>query len=203
MPDEHNGSASPGRPRDADIDARILDAARSIFARDGYAAVSVSAVARLAGLPRSTVYRRYPSVVAMRYAAAFVPAAGLTPPEETGDLRTDMAAHITANASAFRDPASLRLLRALMADVLVDPEARAAVNDTYIKPRLAQIAEVLERARVRGDLPATVDPDLAAKAVTGTLVYHAVLLDQDVDDTMIQALLDLLFPRSSAAKRRR
>lgn len=186
--------AHPGRPRDSEIDTRILDAARRIFATEGYTAVTISAVAREVGLPRSTVYRRYPSVVALRYAAVFIPATGLQPLAETGDLRADMENHIDANARGFRDRAGVELLRSLMADVLADDAGRAELNAAFIVPRLRQIVDVLERARARGELPEHVDADLAAKAITGTLLYHAVLLDQPVDDTTTRRLLDLLFP---------
>ncbi len=183
-----------GRPRNVDLDARILDGARAILASDGYAAVTVSAVARHVGLPRSTVYRRYPSVVALRYAASTVPPAGLSPLAESGDVRTDMAAHIAGNASMFRSKAGRSLLRSLLADALADAEGRRMINERLIGPRLDHVVGVLERARERGDLPDTVDSRTAAMAITGTLIYRVLLLDEDADDALLASLLDLLFP---------
>ena len=51
--------SEPGRPRDPDVDDRILAAARQILDAEGAAALSVARVARDAGVGRPTVYRRY------------------------------------------------------------------------------------------------------------------------------------------------
>lgn len=45
----------------ADIDVRIRDAARSSFARHGYAATTMAAIAGAAGVTKPTVYARYAS----------------------------------------------------------------------------------------------------------------------------------------------
>jgi AcrR family transcriptional regulator len=189
------GGGNPaGRPRDAELDDRILRAAREILAADGYAAVSVSAVARRAELPRSTVYRRYPTLAVLRYAALFVPVEGLPPPVATDDVRADMAAHIGANATGFRDPEQRAFLRALLADVLTDAAAGRELAQRFTLPRLHDVAAVIDAARDRGQLPASTDGALAAKAITGTMIYHSLILDQPIDDAFLDALLDLLFP---------
>jgi AcrR family transcriptional regulator len=48
-----------GRPRNRDLDAKILDAARSVLSDDGIRGFSLLEVARRAGVPKSTVYRRW------------------------------------------------------------------------------------------------------------------------------------------------
>ncbi len=183
-----------GRPRDIELDGRILEAARAIFRSEGYDAVSIAAVARAAGLPRSTVYRRYSGPVALRYAAAVIPAAGLAPLSDTGDIRADMQAHISANAGGFRSPEWIAQLRSLIGDALADPGGRRVLNDEYVRPRLTEVAQLLRRASDEGRLADHVDPDLAARAITGTLIYHSLLLDEPVDDALLQRLLDLVVP---------
>ncbi len=56
QPPDHDG---PGRPRDTDIDRRIVEAASRLLERDGMDGVSIAAVAKEAGVGRPTVYRRY------------------------------------------------------------------------------------------------------------------------------------------------
>ena len=48
-----------GRPRNHELDAKILDAARSVLAESGIRGFSLLEVARRAGVPKSTVYRRW------------------------------------------------------------------------------------------------------------------------------------------------
>ncbi|MDN6399828.1 MAG: TetR/AcrR family transcriptional regulator, partial [Brachybacterium sp.] len=51
---------SPGRPRSAEADRAVLDAALELFIDKGVAAVKVDTAAKRAGVTRATVYRRYP-----------------------------------------------------------------------------------------------------------------------------------------------
>ena len=50
-----------GRPRDADVDERILETAFRQLVREGYGATSIEAVAAEAGVAKTTIYRRYPT----------------------------------------------------------------------------------------------------------------------------------------------
>lgn len=57
--------ASGRRPRAPDVEARILRAATALFARDGYASVTVPAVAAAARVGLNSLYDRYPSKTAL------------------------------------------------------------------------------------------------------------------------------------------
>jgi AcrR family transcriptional regulator len=182
-----------GRPRDHDLDDRIRAAADELMAEGGYDAVTISGVARRSGLPRSTVYRRHPTQFSLRYSCLMLPAGGPDPVLDSGDIDADMRRHIRANAVPFADPAGRALLRSIITDILSDAEGRRLVNQEEVEPRLAEIAEVIDRARARGDLPQRCDPQLAATAITGTLINHALILDRPVDDAFLELLRLLLF----------
>ena len=51
-----------GRPRDITVDQRILQATTSLLAQRGFRGLRVDDVARSAGVPKSTIYRRWPSL---------------------------------------------------------------------------------------------------------------------------------------------
>ena len=50
---------SRGRPRDEQASTAILSATRELLARDGFAAMSMDAVAATAGVGKPAIYRRY------------------------------------------------------------------------------------------------------------------------------------------------
>jgi len=52
---------SRGRPRDIDVDRRILIAARDLLLVNGYATLSIDEVADRAGVAKTTLYRRWPA----------------------------------------------------------------------------------------------------------------------------------------------
>src|SRR5690349_378518 len=84
-----------GRPRDRDIDARILEVARHHLAAHGYVAMSVAAVADDAGTTRQALYRRWPSKAELATAAiAAISKAAERPPTDDpfADLVRELAA---------------------------------------------------------------------------------------------------------------
>lgn len=182
----------PGRRRDPDIDRRIGEAARAVHAEQGYAAVTITEVARRAGVPRSSVYRRYRTVVALRYETLVLPEGGLAPLDPiTGP--DDLRCYVADQASAFRSTAAVGLLRCLSADVLGDESARLDQVQRFLGPRLDAVASWLAEARAAGHVPARVDPALAARAVTGTLIYTALHLGEPVTDATVEALVRMVF----------
>lgn len=50
-----------GRPRDPDVDAAILDAARTLLAARGFTGMSMERIARAAGVGKDAIYRRWDS----------------------------------------------------------------------------------------------------------------------------------------------
>ncbi len=66
MPSETNlPPRGRGRPRRADADEQILDAALAILRAGGYRELSLDEVARRAGTAKSSIYRRWPSKAAL------------------------------------------------------------------------------------------------------------------------------------------
>jgi len=66
-----------GRPRREGADEEILSVARTLLAERGYRELTVDAVAELAGVAKTTVYRRWPSKGAL--ISALVPPPGSYP----------------------------------------------------------------------------------------------------------------------------
>ena len=58
-------SRGRGRPRRAEADAEILDAALAMLRAGGYRDLSLDEVARRAGTAKSSIYRRWPSKAAL------------------------------------------------------------------------------------------------------------------------------------------
>ncbi|MFC4257345.1 TetR family transcriptional regulator [Altererythrobacter xixiisoli] len=58
---ESEGARAPGRPRSAERDVQIRDAAWRLIAQSGCAALTFEAIAQAVGCSRSTLYRRFDS----------------------------------------------------------------------------------------------------------------------------------------------
>jgi AcrR family transcriptional regulator len=170
---------SPGRPRDPDLDAAILDAARRHLAAHGYDAMSVAAVAEAAGTTRQALYRRFPSKADLATAAI----AGMSRSAERPDT-DDVFADLVAELQAFRDgvtrPNGLGMVGAMLQDA-TDPELRALFRERVVSPRRARIEHILGRGIGAGVLDRRADLAIAVAACTGTF-YALALADRGLDD---------------------
>lgn len=190
-------TAARGRPRDPAVHAAILDAADALLAESGYPAVTIEAVAARAGVSRPTVYRRWPSRVAVVLAAV----ARHEDPEvapDTGSLSGDVRAVGRAVAAVTTRPAFRTVLPGLLVDLADDPAARDALVGAWAAPRAASMAAVVDRAVARGEI-ADPRPDLVGDLVellVGPLLYRALLAGSpagragadDVADRALRAL---------------
>src|SRR5258708_29352870 len=96
-----DGSSAPrGRPRDSDIDRRVLDAAWDMLHTAGYAGLNVDEVAERADAAKTTVYRRWPTKDHLAVALA-TRILGEGPIPYTPDLRRDLTEFATALAASL------------------------------------------------------------------------------------------------------
>ena len=79
-----------GRPRRAEADAEILEAALAMLRAGGYRELSLDEVARRAGTAKSSIYRRWPSKAAL---AAEIVRREVPPPEADAALAFDALLH--------------------------------------------------------------------------------------------------------------
>jgi AcrR family transcriptional regulator len=161
-----SGSRGSGRARDSAIDARILAVAGRHLARDGYAAMSLAAVAQEAGTTRQALYRRWPGKAEL--AAAVVAALD---EEEPGDLAADnpfttLVAELTDFQRGVSKPGRLSLVGTMLQDT-TDPDLRARYRSRVIAPRRARLLAALEAARGQGHLAPDADLEIALTMCTG------------------------------------
>ncbi len=86
----------PGRPRSAQADEAILDAAIDAFIDVGWDGLSVEDVAARAGVAKTTIYRRYPARIDLILAAAERLAEEKGAAPDTGTLCGDLRALVDA-----------------------------------------------------------------------------------------------------------
>jgi AcrR family transcriptional regulator len=172
--DSHDPASPRGRPRDLDADRRILDAALRLLGRDGYARMSLDAVAAEAGVTRPTIYRRYAGKADLAEAALAALAARRDEslPAETGDLRTDLVAHLRHFKEGVSRPFGVALVGTVLAEERETPGLLAMYRERIVGPRRRLIRGVLERAVARGGLRPGADLDAAVNALVGAFYAH-------------------------------
>ena len=167
---EQIAERGPGRPREPDVDQRILAAAMRLMAQGGYMRMSMDGVAAEAGVTKPTIYRRYEGKLQLAM-AAIVAFCEQEQPAYCGDTRDDLVVQMRHFRRALDRPFGMALLGTVLAEEHETPELLAAFREYLVAPRRAAIGAILERARERGELAPGADLALATNMLVGA--YYA------------------------------
>lgn len=190
-----NETATAGRLSGAAVKRpQITDAlARTFFeewARVGYSALSLDAVARKAGVGKAALYRRWRSKADMaadlvkQLSAAAIPMADLG---DQGSLEADLYAALLAVRRILRHPLVRRIVPDLYTAIPREPALAAAIRPGEMA-REKKVKALVDRAVVRGELPADVDRRAATDAVIGPLYWRLVVLGERCDRRRLATL---------------
>lgn len=161
-----------GRPRDADLEKRLLRAAWQLLIRDGYDGVTLPKVAAAAGTPRSSVYRRWSSK-AQLVVAVLGEHLPRVPQADTGSLRTDLRAYVDALAGAWAAPWMDGVV-GLLGDLRHDPDAE--LSFLRLGERRGQVArDALLRALERGEIASLPEPGFLGDLLEGPLMHRRLI----------------------------
>src|SRR5271169_754546 len=126
------GGAQRGRPRSQQADRAILSATLDLLASRGLAAMSIEEVAARAGVGKATIYRRWSSKGLLALDAFVASFQEQQPLPDTGTLRGDLIAALTAWVRAVTQTSMGSMLTGLIAEAQHDEELRAAWRDRVL-----------------------------------------------------------------------
>lgn len=167
-----------------------MRAARGLLDRDGYARLTMEAVASEAGVGKATLYRRWPNRAVLAMEAFLVSADDQSPYPDTGSAREDLRVHLRSLVSLVTTTSFGRVLAALVAETHYDPALATAFLERYITVRRQSAALVISRGIERGELRPGVDADVAVDTLYGALYYRLLISHAPLDATFTDALVE-------------
>lgn len=176
--------------------SEVLSATLTVFAEQGYAGLSVEAVALRAGVNKTTVYRRWPTKSELLGAALMSLREDEPPPPNTGSVREDLIELVGRVAQRMATPSWRAVMNSLVLGN-ADPELQAVLRrmrDTH--PAIPPV--VLERAVERRELPRGSDFDLIVAALLGPLHVRIYWKRQTVDERFVRGLVSLVVSGAAA-----
>ncbi|MEA2502815.1 MAG: hypothetical protein QOD01_2926 [Actinomycetota bacterium] len=194
----------PGRPRSPAAERAILDAALELLASEGFDRLTVEGVAASAGVGKATIYRRWPSKLALVLAAVGELSTHPLPELTTGRTRDDLVSLLRHIIEALTGTIAGRILPGLVAESARSPELLGLLHDFWISRR-GLMLEVLRQGSAQGDLPEDVDHELIADLLYGPVHYRFLISAAPVDPPLAEQLVDSvmapwdLAPRPSAS----
>ena len=164
------GRSRAGRPRDASVDVRVLRETFGLLAEKGFRGLRIDEVARRAGVPKSTIYRRWPSLVDLAVDAVDA-ALGPRGCEPGRDPLADLSALIVRAHSYIAASPLAGVLPQIALELVERPDAQAAYRDRVNAPLRNSANDAVERARAAGQWPGP-DPVTSVDMMIGTIAYR-------------------------------
>jgi TetR/AcrR family transcriptional regulator of autoinduction and epiphytic fitness len=161
-------------PRIQRTRAVVLPATLSVLADRGFASFTMEAVAEAAGVAKSTVYRYWPTkLLLLRDALEALnrqPDAGL----EAGTARVRIERLLEHLANALSDSLLSACIPGLIEAAERHPEVAEFLHQ-YSDRRRSALTAVIRKGIEEGELPAHLDPELAALALSGPIFYRRLM----------------------------
>ena len=162
-----------GRPMDAQRDQIIHETTLAALGEVGYDALSISQIAKGAGVSKATIYRRYPNKLELVIGSLEL---CIVLPElpDTGSGLNDIKLMARLIITFALNDSSRCLLGCMMVARSRNPELAEAMMRRVVGPRRALGRQVLERAIHRGELPRDTELELMMDMIFGSLfIRHA------------------------------
>lgn len=180
------------RRRGAALEKAIRQAVLAELFESGYAALSMEAVAARAGTGKAPLYRRWSNKrdLVIDAIGQALSAEG-DPSVDTGSLRADLIRLLGTMASVMRTGPG-RAMNTLIEERHRDPELAETVITRLIEPRLARLAQAIQRAARRGEIPTPTSVELIARAGPAMILQHELQFGQIPTDTEIADIVDIV-----------
>lgn len=178
-----------GRPRSAEADDAILDAALDQFCDYGYDGLSVERVAAGAGVAKTTIYRRYPTKLDLVMAALERAKDGARAPEGSGTLRTDLLEMGRSYLAMVQSPTIGRAIPMLLASKARSDEL-ASAHAEFVRARRATGFDLIRDGIARGELAADADPSLIADMLYGAIFTRVFVTAEPTGEEYLVSLVD-------------
>ncbi|MEU1551076.1 TetR/AcrR family transcriptional regulator, partial [Nocardia sp. NPDC005745] len=138
--------------RSARVRAAVHQAVTDLVVQRGYGNFTVGDVATHAGVADSSIYRRWGTLEALTTDVAITWLTTNSPIPDTGSLDSDLRSYAAGVARDVTGPQGLAVLR-LVISLSGGGTAGTEARDRFLAERARQLAEMLDRARSRGENP--------------------------------------------------
>ncbi|MEU2349461.1 TetR/AcrR family transcriptional regulator [Modestobacter sp. NPDC049651] len=193
MPDlsapEPSRTGRGGRPRDPSRDQVIRAAILEVLAQDGYAGLTMDAVATAAGVGKATIYRRWRTKSDLVADAVADLSEQQFAVPDTGKFEDDLRLLLRALVHVVNGPLGAATL-ALLSALPHEPELREAFRSGPMGQMSEAFTQVWSRAVERGEVSPDVLGSAVASSASSPILQRWLFSAQPVDEAFADEVLD-------------
>ncbi|GGP18303.1 TetR/AcrR family transcriptional regulator [Nonomuraea glycinis] len=192
------------RRRGEALNSAIFQATLDELAEGGYAQLTMERVAERARASKASLYRRWPTRIALVMAAVYHTLPDLVSVPDTGSLREDLLAVLRRSSAALAGPAG-EAMRGLLSEVLRDESVARTFRENSQGASRKLMAEIARRAVERGEIdPAAVTPrrlDSGQALIRQYFLFHGPPIpDRLIVDVVDEVMVPLLVSAGPASR---
>lgn len=154
--------------------------------------MSIEEVASRAGVGKATIYRRWPSKGALALDAFVAEFRQQQPLPDTGSLRGDLRAGLSAWVRAVTQTPVGRILGDLIGEIQHDSDLAASYRERVLEQLRRQHRIMLDRAISRGEIPAGTDREVVLDLLFGAAQHRLLLGHLPLSDRFVRDLVEVI-----------
>lgn len=179
--DNRNPEKRPGRPRSDKSRESILDATRKMLMHTPLRDISIEAIAKRAGVGKTTIYRWWPHKAAL-VMEAFLAQPGLqnilpTTPSADEGLKVQLEKLIRQLRGQ-----NGRIVANIIAEAQAEPEALRLLNETFLDERTGNLRRHLQQGKIEGMFHGDMDIEMAIDQLLGPVFYRLMTNAEALDE---------------------
>ncbi|GCE31587.1 putative transcriptional regulator, TetR family protein [Dictyobacter alpinus] len=189
------GSAQSEDKRVERSKAKVLAETYRQLALNGISGVTIEGISRHSGIPKTTIYRHWPSRSALLIDACS--RFGSVPEvPDVGSLQGDMRALLIDLAERLQT-ANWNSVYPSIIDAAERDSVIASMQTAMQKSFMTPFEIVIERARARGEISSRQSTDDLVAILVGPLFYQRWFSKQKIDSSFIDTIIDLVIRSTS------
>jgi len=178
-------------PRVARTRARAFEATLELAAESGLHACTFDAVSERSGIARSTLYRHWSNPSELVTEALLSQDVEEHVAHDTGSLRDDMLVHMLRLGREIESSTWGAMVPQLVAAASTNPNMSDILRKGSVY-YLGIVAEIVERARERGEVATDIDSTHVALLFSSPIFYRYFMSCQPVDGRWITSYVDAI-----------
>lgn len=188
MSDETATFSGPGRPRSEKTRLAILDATWNILMTNGFADLTIEAIAARARVSKATIYKWWASRGVVAVDAYFHRFPETTAIPDSGDTVVDITTLVLRLLEVIQGRAG-DVMTELLGQAQFDPALSDILQERWLQPRRALSSAVLRRGIERGEIRSDVTVPIALDEIYGPVLYRLMMRHESLSDDFARELV--------------
>lgn len=186
----NNSNFKAGRPRSESSRRSILDATRRLLSHTSVQKLSIEAIARKAGVGKTTIYRWWPNKSAVVMEAIFSQPAfhNIMPTPRNAVEGVTMQIDKLCRQLAGKNG---RTVAEIIGEAQPDTESLKIFINTFLQDRYNTLNSYIEGGKQTGEFDDALDTDSAIDVILGPIFFR-LISGQELDDAFISDMTAML-----------